>query len=81
VEFLRDKRVLLCLLVLAGISAVFWGTSRYPGLDEKATMGGDDEILWPTGPATELQGPFQANHRYRIARGDDEGRVVTPERM
>ena len=63
---MRDMRVLLCLLVVAGISAVFWGTSRYPGLDEKATMGGDIELEDPLG--------FEG-------RLDDESETLQPARM
>lgn len=35
------KKVFLIGLLITLISASFWGSSRYPSLDNKATMGGD----------------------------------------
>ena len=35
------KKIFLIGLLIALIAASFWGTSRYPSLDNKATMGGD----------------------------------------
>ena len=38
---LRDKRLIIAVVLLAAISLSFWGSSRYPNLDTKAMMGGD----------------------------------------
>ncbi|MCA0873478.1 FG-GAP-like repeat-containing protein [Seohaeicola saemankumensis] len=35
-----EKRFLLALLIVAGLAYVFWTSSRYPALDEKAMMSG-----------------------------------------
>lgn len=36
---LKNKRVLLAVLLLLGIAVYFWMSSRYPALNEKALMG------------------------------------------
>ena len=36
----HQKRVLLAALLIAGLAALFWNTSRYPALDEKLLMSG-----------------------------------------
>ena len=38
---LRDRRILLALLLITALGAFFWGGSRYPALNDKADMGGD----------------------------------------
>lgn len=40
----RDKRFLLLLLFLVGMSAFFWTSSRYPALDSKSGMGTEGAI-------------------------------------
>ena len=40
VDLLKDKRLLLTLLMIAAIAAGFWAGSRYPALNEKAALGG-----------------------------------------
>jgi uncharacterized membrane protein YraQ (UPF0718 family) len=35
----RDKRFILVILLTAAVSAVFWGGSRYPALNQKLMMG------------------------------------------
>ncbi|WP_128893152.1 FG-GAP-like repeat-containing protein [Erythrobacter sp. HKB08] len=53
VNLLRDRRIVLSVLLTAAIATYFWTQSRYPALNEKAAMGGDtnmsgiafDEIL------------------------------------
>ena len=40
-EFLPlDKRILPCILLMMVVAFSFWGSSRYPSLDDKALMGG-----------------------------------------
>ena len=39
-----DRRILLSLGVVALIAYVFWTSSRYPALDEKASLGGDNDM-------------------------------------
>jgi hypothetical protein len=39
------------------------------------------EIHWPTGAASELEGPFRANHRYRITRVVEQDRPRQLGRM
>ena len=41
---LKDKRLVLVVLILAGIAVQFWAGSRVPALNEKALMGGDTEL-------------------------------------
>lgn len=42
-----NKRVLLICLTMLAIGIAFWSGSRYPQLDEKATMGGDVDFESP----------------------------------
>jgi uncharacterized membrane protein YraQ (UPF0718 family) len=46
---LRHKRLLLTALVVLGLGASFWSQSRYPALDEKATMADDIRLEDPLG--------------------------------
>ena len=39
-----DKRVLFAALQLIVIAVYFWTSSRYPALDEKAALGGENDI-------------------------------------
>ena len=48
-EAIKDKRLLLVVLLTAAIAAGFWLGSRYPSLDEKALMGGELAIEDPLG--------------------------------
>jgi uncharacterized membrane protein YraQ (UPF0718 family) len=41
---LRDKRVILVILVLVAVAVTFWSGSRVPALNEKALMGGDTQL-------------------------------------
>ena len=40
----RDRRVVLTVVMLAVIGASFWAGSRVPALNEKALMGGDAQL-------------------------------------
>jgi len=39
-----DKRLVFGILGVAAIALTFWMSSRYPALDEKASLGGDNDI-------------------------------------
>ena len=39
-----DKRLVFGLMGVAIIAFTFWTSSRYPSLDEKASLGGDNDI-------------------------------------
>ncbi len=39
-----DKRLVFGALGVAAIALTFWTSSRYPALDEKASLGGDNDI-------------------------------------
>ncbi|QKQ27193.1 hypothetical protein [Candidatus Reidiella endopervernicosa] len=39
-----NKRIIVIALLIAVLAGSFWGGSRYPALDEKATMGGDTNL-------------------------------------
>ena len=41
---LRDKRMLLAIILLGTVAVIFWSTSRVPQLNEKAMMGGEANI-------------------------------------
>ncbi|MDF1767933.1 FG-GAP-like repeat-containing protein [Maricaulis sp.] len=43
------KRLAMAALVMAALATVFWTTSRYPSLDEKAMMGGAIQLEDPLG--------------------------------
>ncbi len=42
---LSNKKLLLSLMLVAGIAVLFWMGSRYPALDEKAMMAGDAQVM------------------------------------
>ncbi|MGH0032347.1 MAG: FG-GAP-like repeat-containing protein [Myxococcota bacterium] len=46
---LRDRRALLAALLCLGIAVTFWSGSRYPNLNEKASMGGGVVLEDPLG--------------------------------
>lgn len=43
-NMLRDKRIVLSVLLTVGVALFFWTQSRYPALNEKAAMGGDTNM-------------------------------------
>jgi uncharacterized membrane protein YraQ (UPF0718 family) len=45
--FKAKKPLLLTMLLIALITAVFWGGSRYPSLENKSTMGSDTRLEDP----------------------------------
>ncbi len=44
INILQDKRILLSLVAILLIATAFWTGSRYPALDEKASMGSDIQL-------------------------------------
>lgn len=44
VNLLRDRRIVLSVLLTAVVALFFWTQSRYPALNEKAAMGGDTNM-------------------------------------
>ena len=61
-----NKRVLLICLVMLAIGSAFWGGSRYPQLDEKATMGGD----------VDFESPLSFNAIIQQQDGDSKSRKI-----
>ena len=49
VEQSRWKRLVLAILAALVLAALFWTTSRYPSLDEKAMMSGAIQLEYPLG--------------------------------
>lgn len=48
-SLLKDRRIMITLLVCAALALSFWAGSRYPALDEKALMGGTAILEDPLG--------------------------------
>jgi len=46
---MKNKRVVLLSLIIAVMAVQFWSGSRYPSLNEKATMGGEIRLEDPLG--------------------------------
>ncbi len=46
---MKNKRIVLLVLVIAAMAFQFWSGSRYPSLNEKATMGGEIRLEDPLG--------------------------------
>lgn len=44
-QMMRNKKLVLSFMLVAGIAVLFWMGSRYPALDEKAMMGGDAQVM------------------------------------